>query len=317
MRMWVMRRLRIGWALLLIGIGFSTPSVFSNASVHPPVPSCDLSRSAVPDSFCARSNAVLNLLIVRYGAPLPETSLQTIATTLQIRFHAATRGKLSLRVARILQLPLKSMNRDLSQIRARIGGTDPNTRTPERLERLWSHYQGPNYSLPDEIRNEMIARGYSDALTDADFVAALSAAQFEDLSYQSGGFILSEYPREIAWGLANGGWTHIPSSEQVVDEWIHEIGHGLGLDHASYACSRIEVRLDPPHANEADLRAIQACCAASPARNDVMSYCRNREKVFTQHAHAFTDCTLGFLESTAIPLLLAGGARPRDLFECP
>jgi hypothetical protein len=132
-----------------------------------------------------------------------------------------------------------------------------------------------------------------------DVIATITGAQFDGLGYAYGRMALTESPREIAWGLSDGGFTEKVSKGPIVDELIHEIGHAIFLDHAVSQCQ-------DPSLNYAQQ---QACCATSPNKDDVMSYCRARKLVNdTDVFYGFKACNLRIIKNKIIPAMLKGAA---------
>jgi len=79
---------------------------------------------------------------------------------------------------------------------------------------------------------------------------------------------------------------------------MHEMGHLLGLQHASAKC----YMGNPSPATTA------ACCKQSPGQNDVMSYCRKRVNATETTYNGFTACTKKYVQEKT-RVLLKGGER--------
>jgi len=49
-----------------------------------------------------------------------------------------------------------------------------------------------------------------------------------------------------------------------------------------------------------------ACCATSPGKDDVMSYCRRRDKVNETFFYGFKECNLKTIKEKIVPAMLSG-----------
>ena len=49
-------------------------------------------------------------------------------------------------------------------------------------------------------------------------------------------------------------------------------------------------------------------CATSPARDDVMSYCRKRSEVDDEYFYGFKECNRKMIKEKIDPAMLSGGA---------
>lgn len=106
----------------------------------------------------------------------------------------------------------------------------------------------------------------------------------------------TEQPLKIAFGLPDGGRTDIVSDYQIVDELIHELGHNMFLGHSSSQCQK-------PGMTFAEK---QKCCEQSPNKNDVMSYCRDRNAVDENLMFKFEACNLRMIKEKIVPAMLNG-----------
>jgi hypothetical protein len=52
----------------------------------------------------------------------------------------------------------------------------------------------------------------------------------------------------------------------------------------------------------------EICCASSAAKDDVMSYCRRRDRVNTTFFYGFKDCNRRTIKEKVIPAMLKGDA---------
>lgn len=250
-----------------------------------------------PIRFEPRPEPVVRIQLGHYGPSANHPNRAQLAPLLEKTFHQATQGKLALKVleeATLADVPQESDARYLPAGLVGRPGFDE-----ARLGRL-AYYYRRNFNLAGFLH------GLVQNNPLADLLVFTTDAQFENIAYQSNRMILAEFPTEIAWGLPDGGRTEYSSSEQLVDRLIHEIGHGLGLLHSAEHCFQGDPQ-DPDF-----LAKMRACCAASPSKNDVMSYCRDRQNPRPQ----FTECSLNWLETQAIPRLLRGGAHRYQDQEC-
>lgn len=256
-----------------------------------------------PIRFEARTEPQVRILLGHYGPSSEHPNRKDLKSSLESAFLKATLGKLSIKVLddiRIADVPEESAPRYV-----RDGLASRSDFDEARLRRL-AYYYRPGFNLAGFLYRLSRGVGVSETQTPSDLLVFTTDAQFENIAYQSNRMILAEFPTEIAWGLPDGGRTEYSSSEQLVDRLIHEIGHGLGLLHSAEHCFQGDPQ-DPEF-----LAKIQACCDASPSKNDVMSYCRDRQNPRPQ----FTDCSLNWLETQAIPRLLRGGAHRYQDQEC-
>lgn len=135
-------------------------------------------------------------------------------------------------------------------------------------------------------------------LKNIDALLIVTGAQFDALGFADARVAVTEDPMEIAWALPDGGLVEYVTDERVVDELIHEVGHVMFLDHASSQCYKSGMS----NAESA------ACCSESPAKNDVMSYCRKRSLVNAEHFYGFESCNLKTIKEKIVPAMLKGGA---------
>ena len=56
-----------------------------------------------------------------------------------------------------------------------------------------------------------------------------------------------------------------------------------------------------------DYKKKLACCAKSPSKNDVLSYCRQRNKVDENFMHGFESCNQSMIDKLIVPALVSGG----------
>lgn len=250
-----------------------------------------LQDSMIPKFYKKRSEPVLNIALVYYGDHYQEEDLRRVQQLLEKRFFEATGNQLRLQTKSLAVLPFKSNIQDFPDYK------QPYVTDVERLQRLW-YYDNVGPRVLKEVYDEVKIHATDKInLDELDAMAIVTGAQFDALGFASGRVAVTENPMEIAWGLSDGGRVEIVSDEKVVDELIHEIGHTLFLDHASNQCQK------PGMTYEQTLE----CCKDSPAKNDVMSYCRNREKVKGDFYYGFAECNRRTIKDKIIPALLSGG----------
>lgn len=245
----------------------------------------DLSVTSMPKTYVKRSKPVVNAALVYYGDFYSEADLERVEILLKERFYLATDKALSLNVVMRKVIPFKHQLSDYPDYR------QDYVTDPERLQRLW-YYDNVGYSVVNEVYKQV-----QGDLKSLDTLLIVTGAQFDALGFASGRVAVTENPMEIAWGLSDGGRVEIQSDAKVVDELIHELGHVMFLDHASNQCQK------PGMTYQETL----ACCATSPAKNDVMSYCRPRESVNETKFFGFEECNLRTIKTKIVPAMLSGG----------
>lgn len=246
----------------------------------------DLSQTMMPKTYIKRSKAILNVALVYYGDFYSEDDLDRVEKLYKERFFLATDKAVSINVVWKRVLPFKYQLIDFPDYRQSYV-TDPL-----RLQRLW-YYDNVGAKVMKEVYDQL-----STELKQLDALVIITGAQFDGLGFASGRVAVTENPMEIAWGLEDGGFVEIQTDARVVDELIHETGHVMFMDHASTQCQK------PGMSYQETL----ACCANSPAKNDVMSYCRNRASVDETKFFGFEECNLRNIKNKVVPAMLSGGA---------
>lgn len=246
----------------------------------------NLSETMMPKTYLKRSKPVLNIALVYYGEFYKEEDLDRVQALLEKRFFEATDRSVSINVALKKIIPFKHNLNDYPDYR------QDYVTDPERLQRLW-YYDNVGAKILKEVYDQMKSE-----LAKLDSLVIITGAQFDALGFASGRVAVTENPMEIAWGLPDGGRVEIQTDAKVVDELVHELGHVMFMDHASSQCFK------PGMSYKESLE----CCETSPARNDVMSYCRNREQVSDSKFYKFEACNLRNIKNKVIPAMLSGGA---------
>ncbi len=245
----------------------------------------DLSQNSMPKFYAKRAKPILNAAFVYYGDFYSEEDLDRVEALLKERFYLATDKAISLNVVMKKVIPFKHQLSDFPDYR------QDYVTDPERLQRLW-YYDNVGMAVVNEVYQQV-----KGDLKSIDTLLVVTGAQFDALGFASGRVAVTENPMEIAWGLPDGGRVEIQSDAKVVDELIHEIGHVMFLDHASTQCQK------PGMTYQETL----ACCATSPAKNDVMSYCRKRNEVDENKFFGFEECNLRNIKNKVVPAMLSGG----------
>ena len=246
----------------------------------------DLSQTMMPKTYIKRSKPILNVALVYYGDFYQDEDLDRVEKLYKERFFLATDKAVSINVAWKRIIPFKYQIIDFPEYRQNYV-TDP-----ERLQRLW-YYDNVNAKVMKEVYDQL-----SSELKSLDALVIITGAQFDGLGFASGRVAVTENPMEIAWGLEDGGHVEIQTDARVVDELIHETGHVMFMDHASNQCQK------PGMTYKETLE----CCATTPARNDVMSYCRERASVNETKFFGFQECNLRNIKNKVVPAMLSGGA---------
>lgn len=248
-----------------------------------------LAVTMMPKFYKKHSEAVLNVALVYYGDYYTMEDLTRVQDLLEERFYAATGNTLKLKTVAKGIYPFKHQIQNYPEY------TQPHVTDIDRLQRLW-YYDNKGSKVMKEVW-DVTKEARDIDLEDLDALLIVTGAQFEALGFASGRVVITENPMEIAWGREGGGRVEFVTDARVVDELIHEVGHAMFLDHASNQCQK-------PGMTYAEKLA---CCESSPAKDDVMSYCRNRSKVDEDFFYGFRDCNLRTIKNKIIPALLNGG----------
>jgi hypothetical protein len=258
--------------------------------VTPPLDN-SLNQSMMPKFYKKRTEPVLNIGLIYYGDYYTMDDLTRVQGLLEERFLKATGELLRLNTVSKAVLPFKK------KITSFPDYWLENITDPERLQRLW-YFDNVGMGVAKEVY-ELIKNEVSEIkLEELDSLVIVTGAQFEALGFATGRLAVTENPMEIAWGRPNGGWVDYVTDARVVDELIHEIGHTIFIDHTSKQCQKPGM----------DYKEMEACCEESPAKDDVMSYCRKRKKVDENFFYGFKDCNLRIIKNQIIPALLNGSA---------
>lgn len=244
--------------------------------------------------YLKRERAELSVGLVYYGRYWNEEDLKRIAPLLKKRFSLATEYNVVLNIVFTDVLDYKNKIENFPDYRP--VDVRSNITDPKRLQRLW-YYDNVGGRVLGEVYEEFkkSPKGKS-YYPKVDALLVVSGAQFEALGLAHGRVAITEQPREIAWGLPDGGRTEYVSDESVVDELVHELGHIMFLGHTSTQCMSRDLTLEER----------QACCEASPSGQDVMSYCRKRSAVDEDFFHKFESCNLGMIKDLVAPAMLRG-----------
>jgi hypothetical protein len=290
--------------------------LLSSLSVHARVRAkCSLKNSMEPKCYHKRDKAILKIALVSYGSNIKEEALNNISLLLKERFAIATNNLVKLEIISQRVMDFKhSLPDDF---------TSGNITDPERLHRIWYH-DNVSSRVMQEIYQEFKTKSSDELMDELDAILAVTGAQFNGLGFANGRISITESPREVAWALPNGGRVDYPTQYEIVDEFIHELGHNMFLGHSSTQCIKIQMRPEQrKYCNRSDLseedkkrcrdldayfiRAKRECCEKSPSKNDVMSYCRGRAIVDENKMYGFEACNLSMIEELIVPAMLSGG----------
>ena len=263
---------------------FNMPSVFAKeeSSIFSffTEPKDSLYHNRHKTSFSKRETPVLNVALVSYGSDLTKDDLNRITPKIIDGFYKATDGEISLNIQHIDSFSLK--NRNLKDFK--VGSISDE----ERLKRIWYYKNGSDQLITEEVYKATKDSISKDELKKIDLLLVASGAQFEGLGFNYGRFVIVESPWEVAFELEDGGKVEHLSDETLVDEFIHELGHAIGMNHAA-ECTGLN------------------CCDNMKSANDVMSYCRDRRKVNEGEFFGFEECHMSYIRNIFLPILKNGG----------
>ncbi len=249
---------------------------------------CSLKNNMMPKCYHKRSKAELNISLLYYGDYWKLVDLERIEPLLKERFLRATgnRIKLNVLVKKVLSFKQK----------APANYKYNNITDKDRLQRIW-YYDNVGAGVMKEVYEEYKKVESAEILDKLDAILAITGAQFDGLGFASGRVSVTEQPREIAWGLEDGGHVEYVTDYKIVDELIHELGHNMFLGHTSTQCQKPGMTFQEK----------EICCEESPSKNDVLSYCRNRNNVDIDFMHGFEICNQDMIQNKVIPAMLKGG----------
>jgi hypothetical protein len=249
-----------------------------------------------PEHYLPHQSAKLNVLLVYYGTEFDRSYLERITPLLEERFYQAADHLIELKVVKKLVLPYKFMNEFKEDFEDYPHVVDEDAR-----RRLW-YVENVRGGITTEVYKAIKSKYGAEYLKDIDNIGIITGAQFNGQGLTFGRVSVTENPREIAWGKASTHKTLEVNDYQVVDVLIHEIGHGIWIHHTSKQC----MRQKDENLNDFIHRR-KECCATSPSKNDIMSYCRSRSAVSSHFYNKFEACNIGKIENHVIPSLLKGG----------
>jgi hypothetical protein len=249
---------------------------------------CSLKNSIIPKCYHQRDSAVLKVALIYYGNSMKMSDLERIEPILKKRFHEASERNVQIEI--IAKKVIKFQKRMPKDFKFK------KITDKKRLQRIW-YYDNVGTQIMDEVYEEYKKLESDEVLDELDSIVAITGGQFNGLGFASGRVSVTEYPQEIAWNLDDGGRVEYPSDYKMVDELIHELGHNLNLGHTSTQCTSPDLTIEQRN----------ACCKSSPARNDVLSYCRDRDAVDESFMHGFESCNIEMIKDSIIPAMLTGG----------
>lgn len=268
-------------SLWLLGSQIQASEIFPRSE-------CSLMNSMNPECYHDRNGSFMNVALVYYGDFWKQEDLERLAPILKKRFEIANSHKIKLNILYKEVIPFKHTLPD--------GYENNGITDKKRLLRLW-YYDNIGSKVMQEVHEQIKSRFNQDTIHKLDAILAVTGAQFQGLGFAYGRVSVTEQPQEIAWALKDKGRTEVLSDYRLVDELIHELGHNMFLGHTSTHCTKRGM----------SAKEQRACCAKSPSRNDVLSYCRNRNKVDENFMHGYEECNQSMIEELVIPALTSGG----------
>jgi hypothetical protein len=236
------------------------------------------------DSSPPEPKAFLFAVFLGYATAPDSGVLDTLATVAE-HFSHATGYKVGLKIRGSEQLEVPS--HDVTEILKEYSSlSEPDA------QRLWYYYQPLSVLLSDI---ESAANGGYDSdiivLTDVNISSGMGLYKEHGLFARPTSFIET-------WVIGNWSSTnytsHKAKNAAVLDVTTHELGHRMGLDHACKACV-IDGILD------------ENCCSLCTWKNDVMSYCRDREQ-----NNVFEACNSQNIEENFLPAYEMGQEIPKS-----
>jgi hypothetical protein len=256
---------------------------------------CSLKNSMDPKCYHERDSAVLKVALLYYGDGMKMSDLDRIEPILKKRFFEASERNVQVEI--IVKKVMRFQKRMPEDFKYN-GITDK-----KRLQRIW-YYENVGTGIMEEVYKEYKKVESDQVLDELDAIVAITGGQFNGLGFASGRVSVTKYPQETAWGLEGGGSVDYPSDYSIVDELVHELGHNMFLGHTSTQCTpQLEEGEDFQQKHFLEMKA---CCNASPAKDDVMSYCRNRGAVNESFMHKFESCNIEMIKDLIIPAMLEG-----------
>lgn len=266
--------------------------LFSFFSYAQELKTTTLADSLSPTHYSKRDKAILNVALGYYGRFWSESDLKRIIPLLEKRFLSSTHGEVGLKVHYTEVLDYRDKIENYPDY------TYNQITDKERLQRLW-YYDHTSGRILTEVYEEFKKTELGKKnFKNLDALLVVTGAQFDGLGLANGRIAVTEQPREIAWNAPNQGRTDIMSDERVVEELVHELGHIMFLRHTSKQCAKRGM----------DYSQRLACCETSPSKNDVMSVCRDKEKVDGNFFYKFDKCTMSMIRDLIKPAMLSGGA---------
>lgn len=272
---------------------FSSYGAWKNDSGHlePVEPATyGLESTIDPTNYIKKDGgAEINIALVYYGDFWGEEDLERIAPVLERRFSVATDGAVRLNILYKETMNFKHRLEDLPKFEY------GHLTDKSMLQRVWyAEHLGPHVLSEgyDEFKKTSLGKKHYKNL---DAILMITGAQYEGLSMQVGKVAATEQPREIAWAT-KGARTYVVPDEEVVDGLIHELGHIMFLGHSSPQCWRPGMTV----------KEKARCCENSPAKDDVMSYCRERKIDNEEMINRFSDCNLDMIQNKIAPAILSG-----------
>jgi hypothetical protein len=248
------------------------------------------------DADRAPPDIVITAIALAYESEPGAASSEALIAEASRHFLAATGGRIGLAIDRTV--PLRLREHDVDSLLERYPSLHPDD-----LPRVW--YGEASYRVLFEDITAALAGADIDT-EPYDIVLVLTDVNLPPgLGFFVPNGILGMPTASVetwnlgAWGLGRDSYPSYAREDGIVADVVtHELGHFMGLDHACGQCL-------------ADGLLDGACCDSCPARDDVMSYCRERDRPRGEE-NLFETCNMTNLELNFVPAIGSASTIPKS-----